>query len=169
MPALLLLMLLVPIAELWVIVQVAGQIGVLNTIGVLILISIGGAWLLKREGMAAWRRVQGSLAAGRMPTSEVTDGALILLGGALLLTPGFLTDLVGVVMLLPPSRAVLRRGLRRSAGRWIERRSGGPGRRNVHSDRVTRVRRPDDITTRDLQTPDDDHRRASGDDSRDTL
>ena len=167
MPALLVLMLVVPILELWVIVQVAGEIGALNTIGVLILISIAGAWLLKREGMAAWRRLQASLASGRMPTNEVADGALILLGGALLLTPGFISDLVGVVMLLPPSRAAVKRGLRRAASRWIERRSGGSRRRNAHSVRVTRVARSSDVTP-DLQSPEDGSRRASGGDSRDT-
>ena len=167
MPALLLLMLVVPIVELYVIVQVAGEIGALNTIGVLILISIGGAWLLKREGMAAWRRLQASLAAGRMPTNEVADGALILLGGALLLTPGFISDIVGVLMLLPPSRAVVKRGLRRAAERWVDRRAGGPRKRRVHSVKVTRVSRPGDVGTHDLQPPGDGSRRVSGGDSRD--
>ena len=168
MPVLLLLMLVVPLAELWVIVQVAGEIGTLNTIGLLILISIAGAWLLKHEGTATWRRLQASLAAGRMPTNEATDGALILLGGALLLTPGFLTDLAGAVMLLPPSRVVLKRGLLRFGRRWIERRAGGSRGTRVHSARVVRVRRQPDATERDLPDSRADGRRVPEGDSRDT-
>ncbi|HYN37586.1 MAG TPA: FxsA family protein, partial [Actinomycetota bacterium] len=89
-PLLLILLLIVPIAELWVIVQVADQIGVVYTVLLLLFVSIAGAWLLKQQGLATWDRMQAALRRHEMPTTEVTDGALILLGGALLLTPGFL-------------------------------------------------------------------------------
>src|ERR671919_3124196 len=78
MPVLLIILLAVPIIELWLIVQVASEIGVLNTIGALIVISVLGAWLLKQQGLATWARLQAALARGEMPTKEVTDGALIL-------------------------------------------------------------------------------------------
>lgn len=114
------LFLVVPILELYVIVQVAGGIGVLNTIGLLILVSAVGAWLVKREGLGVLRRVQEQLDRGGLPHKEVLDGFLILGAGALLLTPGFLSDVIGILLLLPPVRAAIRgvvaRSLRRRAG-----------------------------------------------------
>lgn len=107
-PLLALLFLVVPIAELAVIVTVASQIGVLETIAALILISVVGAWLVKREGLAVFRRVQAQLREGRLPHKELIDGFLVMFAGALLLTPGFLTDLLAVLLLLPPTRAVVR-------------------------------------------------------------
>jgi UPF0716 protein FxsA len=110
MPLLLLLLfILVPIAELWVIIQVGQAIGVLPTIALLIFDSILGAWLLRHQGRAAWRRFRATLQAGGVPARETADGVLIVLGGTLLLTPGFLSDIVGIVLLLPPTRALLRR------------------------------------------------------------
>ena|SRR5438067_9527680 len=97
-----------PFAELYVIIQVSHVLGVLDTLGVLILISIGGAWLVKREGIGVWRRVQVKVNAGQVPGRELVDGILILVAGALLLTPGFITDAVGVLLLLPPVRAAVR-------------------------------------------------------------
>ena len=105
---LLFLFLVVPVAELYVIIQVGSAIGVLDTIGLLILISVVGAWLVRREGLGVLSRVQTQLAAGQLPTKELVDGLLILVAGALMLTPGFLTDAVGVLLLLPPTRAVVR-------------------------------------------------------------
>ena len=105
--------LVVPLLELYVIIQVGSAIGALNTIGLLIAVSLVGGWLMKREGTSVVRRVQASLAAGIVPATEVIDGFLILLGGALMLTPGFLTDVAGLGLLLPPVRAVVRRVLRR--------------------------------------------------------
>lgn len=133
-----LLLLLVPLAELWVIVQVAEGIGVLNAIGLLLLVSIAGAWLLKQQGMATWRRLQATLQRGEMPTNEVTDGAMILFGGALLLTPGFLTDIVGLVLLIPPTRVALKGAMRRLLARWARKRSEARG---VYSATVVRVER----------------------------
>lgn len=118
------LLIVVPIVELWVIVQVAGSIGVLETIALLIVVSVAGAWLLRQQGVQTWRRLQAALQRGEAPTKEVTDGALILFGGALLLTPGFVTDAIGIVLLLPPSRAAIKGAARRSLARWARRRTG---------------------------------------------
>lgn len=107
-PLILVLFLVVPIVELYVIVQVAGGIGVLETLGLLIVVSIVGAWLVKAQGYGIIRRVQTKLAAGELPGAELVDGALILFAGALMLTPGFVTDGVGLLLLLPPTRAIVR-------------------------------------------------------------
>ena len=108
---LVLLFILLPIAELWLIIQVGGEIGVLPTIGLLLLDSLLGAWLLKTQGRTAWRRFQEALASTRLPAKEVYDGAAIIFGGALLMTPGFITDIFGFLLLIPPTRAALRRFL----------------------------------------------------------
>ncbi len=104
-----LLFLVVPIAEIYVIVQVAGEIGAGSTLLLLIVISLAGAWLAKREGGGVMRRLQNTVAEGRVPSAEIVDGALILFAGALMLTPGFLTDCLALVLLLPPTRAGIRR------------------------------------------------------------
>jgi UPF0716 protein FxsA len=103
-----LLFLVVPIAELAVIVQVGQSIGTLNTIALLVLVSVVGAALVKREGLGVLRRVQRPVGRGEVPGRELADGFLVLFGGALLLTPGFLSDAVGLALLLPPVRAVVR-------------------------------------------------------------
>lgn len=108
----------VPLAELYVIVQVAHLIGLIPTLVVLLAVSVAGAWLLKREGMAAWRRVRDATARGEMPATQVADGALVLLGGALLMTPGFITDAAGLLLLIPGMRVALRGGIRRLIWRW---------------------------------------------------
>ena len=153
-PLLLLLLLVVPVAELWVIVKIADGVGIVPTLLLLLFVSVAGAWLLKREGVATWRRLRETLRRGEMPTSEVTDGALILLGGALLLTPGFLTDVVGLVLLFPASRALIKRAVRRMFSRRVKSRFGvDPSRvarrRRVYEGRVVKVERTDarDATT----------------------
>ena len=105
---LLLVFLVVPIVELYVIVQVAGGIGVLETLGLLILVSIVGAWLVRFQGLLIVNRIQSQLTKGEMPADALIDGGLVLFAGALMLTPGFVTDAVGVVLLLPPTRAPFR-------------------------------------------------------------
>ena len=105
---LVLLFILVPIAELYVIIQVGGAIGVGPTIALLILDGLLGAFLLRQQGRAAWVRFNRALAENRLPHKEVLDGVLIIFGGALLLTPGFLTDIVGLILLIPPTRAIVR-------------------------------------------------------------
>src|SRR5215207_6409037 len=105
---LVLLFIAVPIAELAVIIQVGQAIGIWWTIGLLIADSVLGSWLMRHQGRSAWRRFNEALQAGRVPAREVLDGALVIFGGALLLTPGFLTDALGLILLIPPSRAVVR-------------------------------------------------------------
>jgi UPF0716 protein FxsA len=125
-PVLVALFVVVPIIELALIVQASHAFGFLNTLVVLVAMSVAGAWLMKREGLGIVRRVQLQLQRGQVPTREVVDGFLVLLGGALLLTPGFFTDVFGLALLLPPVRAVLRPVLvRRFRGRVVSYRSGG--------------------------------------------
>jgi UPF0716 protein FxsA len=110
---LVLLFIVVPIAELYVIIQVGEWIGVVPTLLLLLADALVGSWLLKREGRAAWRRFNEALRAGRLPGKEVADGFLVILGGALLIAPGFLSDIVGILLLIPVTRAVARRILYR--------------------------------------------------------
>jgi UPF0716 protein FxsA len=130
MPLLLvILFIVVPIAELYVIIQVGQLIGVVPTLFLLLADALLGSWLLKHEGRGAWRRFNEALAARRFPGREVADGALIIVGGTLLLTPGFLTDIVGLFLLLPPTRAISRRLLKRlTIGRFavVGMTTGGP-------------------------------------------
>ena len=120
MPLLLVaLFVLVPIAELAVIIQVGEPIGVWWTIAILVADSILGAVLMRSQGRLAWRRFNAAIQGGRAPAREVADGVLVIFGGALLLTPGFLTDIFGVLFLLPPTRAVIRRVFLRQAMKRI--------------------------------------------------
>jgi UPF0716 protein FxsA len=114
---LVLLFIVVPIAELAVIIQVGGWIGVWPTIAILIADSLLGSFLMRSQGRVAWRRFNLAVQEGRPPAREVADGALIIFGGALLLTPGFLTDILGILLLLPPTRAIVRRTLVRTVAR----------------------------------------------------
>ena len=112
MPLLLLvLFVVVPVVEIWVIVQVGQLIGVLPTIGLLLADAVLGTWLFRREGRKAWLALQDAIRAHRVPAKEVADGALVVVGGAFLLSPGFVTDAIGVLCVLPPTRAALRRVL----------------------------------------------------------
>jgi UPF0716 protein FxsA len=120
LPILVVLFIGVPFAEIYVLLQVGHAIGVLNTLALLVLVSIVGAWLANREGLGVIRRMQRAVEAGRVPGTELVDGFLILLAAALMLTPGFLTDIVAIFLLLPPVRAVVRRELRRRLARRIE-------------------------------------------------
>jgi UPF0716 protein FxsA len=110
---LVLLFIIVPIAELYVIIQVGEAIGVWPTLLLLLLDAIVGSWLLKHEGRAAWRRFNQALAEKRVPAAEVADGFLVILGGALLIAPGFITDIFGILFLIPPTRALARKVLYR--------------------------------------------------------
>lgn len=113
MPILLfLLFIVVPVVELFVIIQVGEFIGLLPTVILLLVVSVLGSWLIRREGMRAWRAFRAALAHGRVPTSEVVDGALVLFGGALLLTPGFVTDLLGLALVFPLTRGLVNRAIR---------------------------------------------------------
>jgi UPF0716 protein FxsA len=133
MPFLVLLVLfvVVPIVEIYVIIQVGQAIGALWTIALLIADSVAGTLLMKSQGRAAWRRFQLALSEGRVPAREVMDGVLVIFGGAFLLTPGFVTDILGALLLLPPTRAVIRRLIsRRFTLAVVSGRPGpmGPGR-----------------------------------------
>ena len=109
MPLLLVaLFILVPIAELAIIIQVGQAIGVWWTIALLIADSVLGSLLMRSQGRAVWRRFNAALQSGRAPAREVADGVLVIFGGALLLTPGFLTDVLGLILLIPPTRALVR-------------------------------------------------------------
>ena len=109
----------VPLAELWAILSVGDAIGVLPTILILLADSILGSLLLRWQGRGAWRRFVDALRTARMPSRELADGLLIVVGAALLLTPGFLTDAAGVLLLIPPTRALARRGLERAIARRL--------------------------------------------------
>ena len=105
---LVILFIIVPIAELALLIQVGQLIGVWWTILLLIADALLGSWLLRHQGRAAWRRFNEALGGGKLPHREVVDGVLIIFGGALLLTPGFITDIFGLLFLIPPTRAVMR-------------------------------------------------------------
>jgi UPF0716 protein FxsA len=107
-PLLIVVFIVVPLIELYVIIKVGGSIGVAPTLFLLLLAGVVGAALLRSQGRAAWVGFNRALAENRMPAKEVFDGVLIVFGGALLLTPGFLTDIVGLLLLIPPTRAIIR-------------------------------------------------------------
>lgn len=104
---LLILFIAAPILELYVIIRVGGEIGVLPTLALLILASVLGTVLVRSQGRVAWSKFRDAVQHNRLPHKEVFDGAMIILGGALLLTPGFITDIFGIFFLLPPTRAIL--------------------------------------------------------------
>jgi len=110
---LIVLFIVVPIAELYVIIKVGELIGVLPTLALLLADALLGSLLLRHQGRGAWRRFNEAIAARRFPGKGVADGVLIVIGGTLLLTPGFLTDIVGLFLLVPPTRAISRALLRR--------------------------------------------------------
>ncbi len=103
-----LLLLIVPIVEFYLIIRIGSRIGFGVTLGIVVLTALLGATLTRAQGMRAWIRFQQASSEGRMPHREVLDGIMILLAGVVLLTPGFLTDAVGFLLLVPPVRAALR-------------------------------------------------------------
>jgi len=142
---LLLVFIVVPIVELYVIIQVGQAVGLWPTLFLLLLSAVLGAAMLRSQGRAVWRRFNDALTERRMPHREVLDGVLVILGGALLLTPGFVTDIFGLVLLIPPSRDLIRKfgslfffrriqvgaraadwGFRRARGRRGGSSAGGP-------------------------------------------
>ena len=117
----------VPVVEIWLITQVAGQLGWFETIFLVIAVSAAGAWLVRREGLGVIRRIQENLRGARIPTDDLADGAMIFFASALMLTPGFLTDVVGLALLIPPIRAILRPPLIRAFRSRVEVRTAGMG------------------------------------------
>jgi UPF0716 protein FxsA len=114
--ALIAIFVIVPLAELYVIFQVGDAIGIVPTLAILVADSLLGSWLLKSQGRAVWRRFNETMRAGRIPHRELVDGVLVIFGGAFLITPGFLTDIVGVLLLLPPTRGLFRGVVTRRVG-----------------------------------------------------
>lgn len=97
-----------PLLEIYVIVQVGQVIGPWWTILLLVADSLFGAWLVRHEGGRAWRNLSDSLQEGRLPSTEIADGGLILIGGTLMLAPGFVTDVIGILLILPMTRPLFR-------------------------------------------------------------
>jgi len=123
---------LVPLVEIYVIIQVGQAIGAWWTILLLILDSIFGSWLIVHEGRRAWQALNMALSSGKMPARELADGALILVGGTLMLSPGFVTDAFGILLILPFTRPIARRVLTRVVSRRLvvlapDARRPGPG------------------------------------------
>lgn len=118
MPVLLfIIFILLPLAELYVIIQVGQAIGFWLTLALLLADGFIGAALARSQGRAVWRRFNQAMSEGRAPAREVFDGAMVVFGGALLLSPGFLSDVLGIGLLLPPGRALIRRIVGRAAKR----------------------------------------------------
>ena len=111
-----LLFTIVPIVELYLLIKVGKLIGALPTVLLVLAISVAGAWLVRAQGFAILTRIQADLAQGRIPAAGLLDGALALLGGLLLLTPGFFTDFLGLFFLAPPTRAIIKQFL----GLWLQ-------------------------------------------------
>jgi UPF0716 protein FxsA len=103
----------VPVLEIYVLIQIGQVIGAWWTVLLLVADGFLGSWLMKREGARAWEALRVALQSGRMPTRELADGALILVGGTLLVTPGFLSDVAGLFCVLPLTRPLARRALTR--------------------------------------------------------
>jgi UPF0716 protein FxsA len=108
-----------PLVELYVILKVGDAIGAVWTILLLAADSVLGSLLLRAQGRSVWRRFNDALAEGKMPHREVIDGVLVIFGGAFLITPGFVTDFVGLLLLLPPTRTLIRRNVVRRLGRRV--------------------------------------------------
>ncbi len=102
----------VPIIEIWILIKVGKVIGTLPTVGLLLAISLVGAWLAKSQGLRTMMAIRDELSQGRLPAAHLLDGAMILAGGILLLTPGFFTDFMGIFFLIPATRSILKRWLR---------------------------------------------------------
>ena len=151
-------LILVPIVELYVIVQTAQEIGVAWTIVALIAISVAGTYLLMREGRKTWRKLRETLRSGELPTDEASDGAMILLGGALLLTPGFVTDVLGLSLIFPTTRRPLKGAFRALMGVFAFSKLGRAGKAGVagykvHEAHVSRVRRREEEATSRPSSP----------------
>ena len=137
LPVVVAALVVVPLVEIFVLLQVGQLLGALPTVVLLVVMSVLGGVLLKREGARAWRALQAAMRAGRIPANEVADGALVVFGGALLLTPGFFTDALGLLCVLPGTRTVVRRLLLRLAARRL-----GVGGAGLAADVLLGGRRP---------------------------
>jgi UPF0716 protein FxsA len=120
------LLLILPFVELAAFATVTGAIGFWYALGLIVVLAVAGLWLMKREGLGVWRRGTAKLQAGEMPTAEVVNGIILLMAGALLVFPGFVTDAVAVALLLPPVRSAVRVLLFRRFERRLEAAAGRP-------------------------------------------
>jgi len=116
---LLLLFIAVPAAELYLLIRIGQWIGAMETFGLIVITGIAGSWLAKSEGLSVWQEFNRKLSQGGMPGKELADGLIILVSGALLLTPGVLTDFAGLLGLLPFTRRLVRTRLLK----WVSSRS----------------------------------------------
>lgn len=109
LPLLLVLLVLVPLTEIFVLLQVGNWIGLLPTIGLLIVVAVFGTWLSKREGGKAWKGLNQAVNTGELPSGQIADAAMILVGALMLVFPGFLTDIVALLFLLPFTRPLMKK------------------------------------------------------------
>jgi UPF0716 protein FxsA len=109
---------IVPVVEIYLLLKVGSLVGAVPTVALLLSISLAGAWLVRHQGFEILRRIQAEMAQGRLPTAQLLDGAMVLVGGVLLLTPGFFTDALGLLFLIPITRAVIKQ----FAHLWLQRR-----------------------------------------------
>jgi len=117
----------VPLLEIAVFIEVGGRIGLWPTLALVVATALAGTWLLRLQGLSTLRRARAAVGRGELPLGEVFDGACLLVAGVLLLTPGFVTDTMGLLLFLPPVRAALRRLIGRHMKLHVVRRPTGPG------------------------------------------
>lgn len=110
---------LIPVAEIYLLITIGGYIGAVNTILIVIITGFSGAYLARHQGMQTMLRVRESLQAGVMPSGELVDAMLIFIAGVLLLTPGFITDIAGLLLLFPPTRTYLKQVAMKKLDQWI--------------------------------------------------
>lgn len=122
-----LLFTVVPIVELYLLIQIGGVIGSLPTIGIVVATGAIGAWLARREGRRAMEEIQASMQRGELPDDALLSGLMVLVGGVLLITPGVMTDFVGMSLLIPPMRRLIARSVRKRLGARMQVMSLGPG------------------------------------------
>ncbi len=106
----------IPVLEIYLLIKIGAFFGTLPTVALLLSISLAGAWLVRQQGFEILRRIQSELAQGRLPAAELLDGAMVLVGGVLLMTPGFFTDFLGLFFLIPFTRILIKQVV----ARWIQ-------------------------------------------------
>lgn len=116
----------IPIIEIWLLIRVGGWIGIWPTIALLVVSGLVGAWLTRREGTRAWQALVDAFGGGRLPTGRLADAALVLIGGLMLMLPGFFSDIIGLIMLLPVTRPLVRRLLAFALARTRARTASDP-------------------------------------------
>lgn len=153
--ALLVAMIAIPVIETWLIIKIGHSIGVPFTILLLVATAALGAWLMKREGSKAWKALADAFSSGKMPTGQLADAALVLVGGTLLMVPGFFTDIIGLVFLLPFTRPFARRLVGYAVARTVARKGV-----DVNAWRVMNARlQPDTVIEGETVEPDQPQRR----------